>query len=224
MRWWLLAAVLSGVLYLVPSPVGPWWSWVLKPLTTMLLIGVAARGLPATQAGPAGEAVRYGRTMLLGLLFSLAGDVFLMLPGDWFIPGLASFLCAHVAYTVAFFRRRPVWDPPRSGGVLALLLGFGGFMYRQFIPALRPQGFVMLIAVAVYVLAILLMTLRAVLTQNTVIAVGAVLFLISDAVLGWNRFASPVPLADLWIMVTYWLGQGFLAYSVSERPSAQASA
>ncbi|HLO04814.1 MAG TPA: lysoplasmalogenase [Symbiobacteriaceae bacterium] len=206
MRWWLLAATLTGVLYLVPSPVGPWWGWVLKPLTTLLLIGLAAAGAPSG----------YRRLMLLGLLLSLAGDVFLMLPGDWFIPGLAAFLCAHIAYTVAFWRRRSGWAP-WGWGVAAALLALGGFMYSQFVPALQPQGGVMLLAVAAYVVAILLMTLRAVLTGHGVIAIGAVLFLLSDAILGWNRFAAPVPLADLWIMVAYWAGQGFLACSVSQR-------
>lgn len=224
MRWLLVAAAVSGVLYLVPSPVGPWWGWVLKPLTTLLLIGVAARGVASLgQAALPGDR-RYGRLMLIGLLFSLAGDVFLMLPGDWFIPGLGSFLCAHIAYAVAFWRRRPGWDLPRIGAVVALLAGFGGLMYRAFMPALQPQGAVMLIAVAAYVVAILLMTLRAIMTRSSVIAIGAILFLLSDAVLGWNRFASPVPLSTLWIMVTYWLGQGLLAYSVSERSSVQASA
>lgn len=213
MRWWLFAATVTGLLYLVPSPVGPWWGWVLKPLTTLLLIGLATRGASSG----------YRRLMLLGLLLSLAGDVFLMLPGDWFIPGLASFLCAHIAYTVAFWRSRPGWTA-WGWGVAVALVGIGSFMYSQFMPSLQPQGPVMLAAVAAYVVAILLMTLRAVLTQDGVIAVGALLFLLSDAILGWNRFAAPVPLADLWIMVAYWSGQGFLAYSVTRRLASSASA
>jgi uncharacterized membrane protein YhhN len=158
--------------------------------------------------------------MLVGLSFSLVGDIFLMLPGDWFIPGLAAFLCAHVAYTVAFWRRAPGWVA-WGWGVTAGLLALGGFMYSQFLPALRPQGSVMLLAVAAYVVAILLMTLRAILTRSALIALGALLFLASDAVLGWNRFAAPVRWADLWIMLLYWSGQGLLAYSVSRPGDAR---
>ena len=35
---------------------------------------------------------------MAALVFSLVGDVLLMLPGNTFIPGLASFLVAHVFY------------------------------------------------------------------------------------------------------------------------------
>src|SRR5207248_7365578 len=37
---------------------------------------------------------------VVALVFSLAGDVFLMLPRDLFVAGLASFLVGHVAYVV----------------------------------------------------------------------------------------------------------------------------
>lgn len=205
-RWYLILAALTALLYLIPSPIGPWWGWVLKPLTTLLLVAAAARG----GAGP------YRRLMLIGLLFSVAGDIFLMLPGDWFIPGLAAFLCAHLLYTIAFYRRCPGWGT-QGWGVAVGLLAIGLFMYWQFLPNLLPQGPIMLIAVAAYVLAILLMTLRAIVTREVLIASGALLFLLSDAILGWNRFAAPVPAGALWIMLTYWSGQGLLAASVARR-------
>ncbi|MBP6854482.1 MAG: sterol desaturase family protein, partial [Rhodoferax sp.] len=70
---------------------------VFKPLTMVLAIGMVA---VQPFAGPARE-----RLVLAGaLVASLAGDVFLMLPGgQWFIPGLASFLLAHLFY-IALFR------------------------------------------------------------------------------------------------------------------------
>jgi uncharacterized membrane protein YhhN len=43
----------------------------------------------------------------LGLIFSLAGDVFLMLPKEQFIAGLVSFLLAHVAYIIGLAPRLP---------------------------------------------------------------------------------------------------------------------
>jgi hypothetical protein len=43
--------------------------------------------------------------LALGLIFSLAGDIFLMLPTDRFREGLASFLAAHVCYIAAFASR-----------------------------------------------------------------------------------------------------------------------
>ena len=43
------------------------------------------------------------RMVVVGLVCSLAGDVFLMLPEERFVEGLVSFLLAHIAYVVAFF-------------------------------------------------------------------------------------------------------------------------
>src|SRR5688572_26309956 len=40
--------------------------------------------------------------VLAALLMSLLGDVYLMLPGNSFFAGLASFLVAHILYVVAF--------------------------------------------------------------------------------------------------------------------------
>jgi uncharacterized membrane protein YhhN len=48
------------------------------------------------------DASRYKVAIITGLLFSLAGDVFLMLPSDRFIAGLVSSLFAHLFYIVAF--------------------------------------------------------------------------------------------------------------------------
>ena len=36
----------------------------------------------------------------LGIIFSLAGDIFIMLSNRWFIAGLGAFLLAHVSYII----------------------------------------------------------------------------------------------------------------------------
>lgn len=69
----------------------PWHHYLGKPLATTLIFVLAwSRAPDATRS--------YALAILLGLLCSLAGDIFLMLPGDRFIPGLVSFLLAHLAY------------------------------------------------------------------------------------------------------------------------------
>ena len=69
--------------------------YVAKPLTLAGLVAVACTLDPA--AGDVRAA------FVTALVLSLIGDVFLMLPGDrWFVPGLAAFLGAHVAYVVGF--------------------------------------------------------------------------------------------------------------------------
>ena len=38
-------------------------------------------------------------------------------------------------------------------------------------------------------------------------AAGAALFLLSDMILSWNKFVSPVPYSNILIMTTYYSGQ-----------------
>ena len=93
------ATVVSGALAILSAPWGfgqPWMNLVFKPLTTLLIIAYAwPRGAdrPLTR-----------RWVLLGLALSLCGDVALMWPERGFLPGLVSFLLAHLAYLRAFTR------------------------------------------------------------------------------------------------------------------------
>ena len=66
--------------------------YVFKPLTLVLLTATALA------LDPDDPTVR--TWFVVALVMSLAGDIFLMLPGDLFVPGLGSFLLAHVAYVV----------------------------------------------------------------------------------------------------------------------------
>src|SRR5690606_30563300 len=72
-----------------------WLHYVFKPLTTLMLLWIALRSPSAVWS-------RYRKLIIAGLALSVAGDIFLMLPGDWFVPGLVSFLLAHVPYASAF--------------------------------------------------------------------------------------------------------------------------
>ena len=96
---------------------GNWWAklthsrrleYVCKPATMVALIVTAVALDPA--AGQDGRRAWF----VAALVFSLAGDVFLMLPSDRFVPGLASFLVAHVCYVAGF------WTDPPAGAALAI--------------------------------------------------------------------------------------------------------
>ena len=59
---------------------------------------------------------------MLAVIFSLVGDVFLMLPKNYFLPGLASFLVAHVlAPAAARASTRFIVGQPRSSVASATL-------------------------------------------------------------------------------------------------------
>ncbi len=69
--------------------------YIFKPLTVLLIIALAT-------SFPQPVATLYRNLVIAGLVFSLAGDVFLMLSSDRFMAGLASFLAAHLIFIAAF--------------------------------------------------------------------------------------------------------------------------
>src|SRR5207248_1371173 len=80
--------------------------YVCKPAVMVALIGAALT------IDPVNDAMR--AWFVVALVFSLAGDVFLMLPEDrselFFVAGLGSFLIAHIAYVGGFIARGADWS------------------------------------------------------------------------------------------------------------------
>ncbi len=86
----ILLAIPAAALHIRAEYLGPQYHvYLLKPLTMVfILLIVVQAGWP--------DFSRYKVAILAGLVCSLAGDVFLMLPSDRFIAGLVSFLLAHL--------------------------------------------------------------------------------------------------------------------------------
>lgn len=185
--------------------------YVFKPLATVLVLALAA-------AAPQPVSRGYQALVCAGLLFSLAGDVFLMLPRDRFVPGLASFLVAHLFYVAAFAPR-----PVRLAAPLALaaLLAYGIVLMR----ALWPRLGNLRAPVAVYAAALLVMAWQAAerwamlhTTPALLAAAGAGLFVISDSVLAWERFRGKGAYGPAVVLGTYFAAQWLIASSVSTTP------
>ncbi|MCF8169034.1 MAG: lysoplasmalogenase, partial [Rhodoferax sp.] len=182
---------------------------VFKPLTmvcALVFVGVRAR-----RAGAVG---RFDTTLILALCFSLVGDVFLMLPGNYFIPGLASFLVAHIFY-IALFHQGHTWFPSRRALVAVFAVGL--VMLGVVWPGLADP--VLKIAVTAYVAIISLMASQAIGRATVLahasarwVAVGACIFMLSDSLIAINKFVSPLPLASLWILWTYYTAQMLMVH------------
>lgn len=69
-----------------------------------------------------------------------------------------------------------------------------------------PAG-ILRIGTGIYVLLICSMLNLALLQRSSLYALGAILFVFSDFILGWNKFNSPIENAGLLIMIPYYLGQ-----------------
>jgi uncharacterized membrane protein YhhN len=215
-----LALALAAIVALVDWT-AVWRGWrtveyVAKPATMVFLIVWLATSLPESIP-------RIGTLVLLGLGLSLAGDVFLMLPNDRFVSGLAAFLLAHLAYIAAFNPGGPSLSV-RSIILAVVLAGCVIAILRPLLAGIRAKGKPELaIPVAVYavVLAAMLWSAATSLLRpawprpsGAALAAGGVLFFISDLVLAWGRFVRPVPGGRLLNMVTYHLAQAALAAGV----------
>ncbi|HTX93286.1 MAG TPA: lysoplasmalogenase [Anaerolineales bacterium] len=165
----------------------------------------------------------------LGIFFSLAGDVFLMISfyrfsNRWFVPGLISFLLAHVAYIAGLNMPFPNVSPIWSLGVTLILALSAARILRRIIGGVRQKGLRRLVfPVGLYGLVITLMLLSALLTLYTpdwkssaagLVALGAILFYFSDILLAWNKFVNPIKNGRLSNMILYHLGQFALVAGV----------
>ena len=173
----------------------------------ILIAGYSAAG------GWAGDGFWIG----VGLVASMLGDIFLLLPTSFFIAGLASFLFAHVCYIIGFNQSLPyfAWQMPL---ILAVFVLLDIWMYRRLRrvmmtrPKVRWQRYPMLF----YILMLSLMVISALLcyfrpewsfTGASLASLGALFFLVSDSVLANDRFVAPIRYGRVIVIVTYHLAQ-----------------
>lgn len=194
--------------------VADWWvadtgrkpaEYVLKPLTMVVLIAATAV-LP----DPGSTAARW--LILLGLVWSLAGDVCLMLDEKWFLSGLVAFLLAHIAYTFAMLQLGI--EPPLLMLGTVLVLVAAAVVGSKVVRGAAETDERMVGPIVAYMAIISFMVVAAIATANPFAIVGALLFYVSDGLIGWNRFVKPLPHRSLLVMSTYHLGQIGLVLSL----------
>jgi len=190
-----------------------WLVYIFKPLATVLILAVALGNAAKTK-------LLFARWIAIGIFFSLFGDVLLIWPNKWFLPGLAVFLLAHVAYLAAFTRDAKF---PASAIVWLALLAVAAANFLA-LRAHLPRGLAP--PVAIYAFALATMTAQAIgraLLLHTLAAnfaaLGAVFFLLSDTLLGWSRFYHTTPLAPVFILAPYFAAQFLFALSTMPDPS-----
>lgn len=213
--WYLLAALVFAAL----TALGTWkenraLQFIAKPAVMIVLFIYLW-----ISTGLTGAPLWFG----LGMLFSLAGDVFLLSLDRLFLYGLAAFLLAQGAYIVGF--NLPASPFSFWGFLLAVVIGLGGArILRRLLSALMEKGQArMRIPVTVYGIVISLMLLSAMLKlsdpawsagASLLAALGAFLFYLSDIVLAWNRFVAPISNGRVINIGLYHLGQILIAAGV----------
>ena len=180
-------------------------TWAKPLVLSSLLVVAVVLGATSSTAGV---------WLLVALVFGLLGDVALLsdsLPR--FRAGVAAFLVGHLAYVACFASLglpMPVWS---WAGLVVLAAAL--FATRGVVPAThRLEGPALSVPVAVYSVVIGAMLLCAWFTGVPLVALGASVFVVSDAVLSIDRFVRPIPHARLILMVTYHVGQALIVAGV----------
>ncbi len=185
---------------------------VAKPAALVLLIASFAprQGEPSTK-----------RLVLAALAASLAGDVLLMAP-SLFLPGLVAFLIAHGFYIAAFSRGVGFLPSRLAAAAIGL---FAVVVFASIWPGIAAD---LRIPVAIYA-AVLACDAAQAAGRATVlrdwraiaVAIGAVLFMLSDMTIALYRFGHVGWPVDQATLPTYYLAQGLIAFFVLPRAASR---
>jgi uncharacterized membrane protein YhhN len=181
------------------------FEYAAKPAVMAGLIAVAITLHPVSSI----ERAYFVGALALGLL----SDVFLMLPTDMFVAGLAAALVEHLVY-IAGFRARDFNTGLLVAGAAIATLSAAAVLppvYRS----LRKTRPGLVAPVMAYSAVFMVMVASAGGTGSGVALGGALLFFYSDALLAWNRFVKPVGWGRFVNIVAYHSGQALLVLSLA---------
>jgi uncharacterized membrane protein YhhN len=173
---------------------------VLKALSVAPLAAIAIRLLTGSERWLLGGA----------LAASAVGDVLLELKG-LFIPGLGAFLAAQLCYAALFARDWPGRE--RLDARQHALLGLVFVLCAALLAWLWPGLGGLAAPVLVYIAALTVMAAAAIGASRRFppIAWGALLFVVSDSLIGVGRFRGPLPMGEYLVWATYYIAQCLLA-------------
>ncbi|VVE84054.1 lysoplasmalogenase [Pandoraea sputorum] len=205
-RFWWLAAV-AGAAYAVALRGAPYADQAIAKvfLCALLLFAALYHRVPRERVW-----------LCAALIFSGAGDVLLALPAlaQGFVFGLGAFLVAHLAYFMLFWRvRRPWAQAPRWHRVAIVLVWIAAaLLYALYWPGMGALK----APVACYVVVLAMMASAALLAdvRGEWAPVGALLFTVSDALIGTSRFVGAVPAQEYAIWILYALAQLLLVAGI----------
>lgn len=200
--------LISGLGAITASYLGFSSYYILKPLTTILILSFPIRyraaGIDA-----------YTKQIGVGLLFCLLGDSFLLFE-DYFVLGLGSFLIGHLFFLIAFIQRQGWrWQPKTALVLLVIATALFLLISRNLATLFYP--------VLLYLIVIALMSWQGwALAFNPKIknvkflGIGVSLFLLSDALIAIDKFYTPFLLSSGLILSTYWLAIFLIAQTASK--------
>lgn len=206
-----------------------WVDFITKPLimSTLLVYYLAGRKEKTNNLS---------YLMIAAIFFSWSGDIILMLQirhENLFVFGLGSFLVAHLCYIPAYGKAVYAEKSEESKSFIRTRIAFLIFVGLALIYILYPKLGEMLVPVSLYTIVIITMAIAAVMRKGRTIDKsfimvysGALLFIMSDAMIAINKFLNPLVQARLLIMATYIAAQlliikGILIHENATEQSAE---
>lgn len=197
-----------------------WLEYVCKPAVLAIFVIAAWRLAAATGWG------WLARWFIPALIFSLLGDILLMLPGErWFVPGLLAFLLAQLAYIVGLNANLP---PPAALWLLIGVAAVDWVVLRRVVAGVRRSGARELVVPVLIYGVILSLTLFSgwatwfrplwSVAARVAATLGVTLFYASDLMLAWDRFVHRARALQVAVMVTYHLAQLALILTMGWAP------
>ena len=192
-----------------------------KPVALLSLIGWVWVRMGVE--GASFTSLKFGLNwFVIGLVLCLVGDIFLMLPVRFFMPGLVAFLFGHVAYIVGFSPKFPPDQAVVPGWIVIGMVGLASVsITRKLVIGLQAGGKRRLIGPIVVYAGVITVMLYGAITTLLVnnwhflaalpVSVGAAFFYVSDVLNAWDRFIVKLPKGRLTVMILYHLGQAAIA-------------
>jgi len=156
------------------------------------------------------------KLFIIGLFFSALGDFFLDYDRvNWFVFGLGSFLVAHLFY---IFSLKPFVTKAIVVKRLPIIAIYGVYGISMFSLIYSGLG-ELFIPVFVYMTVLLLMGVTTLLSEksNTWLVIGGISFILSDSIIGIDKFYQEIPYATFLIMSSYYFAQFSLVKGIFEQ-------
>ena len=203
---------LTGEVFLIKNkPIGKKIRYITKPFLMPLLALFYLFAAPEINGW-----------IVAGIMGGFVGDLCLMMPDPqdtrrFFRLGLIAFLLGHVFYIFGFIQAAGDFTGYQWWGLFLTIpyIAVGAYAY----PRLIKHTGKMAIPVTVYLVVIVLMGVSTSLLWGIrapmgvgIAMIGAFVFMISDTINAFNRFAKPISNERLYTMSTYLIGQFLLVY------------
>jgi uncharacterized membrane protein YhhN len=189
--FFIFASLFVLTRFVAPYP----FSWLVKIIPLLLLIAVS---IPLAKN-------KSELFFVTGLVCSAFGDFFLDYDRvNWFVFGLAAFLFAHIFYILSFkpfcltlLKKRLAYIVMYCGYGLVIFITIAPNLGELFIPVLMYMSVLLLMAIATLLCE----------KSNIWLLLGGASFIISDSILGIDKFYYAIKHASLYIMISYYFAQ-----------------